>query len=118
MRFVTITNQSRADCPQLRVKYCASFWDNFKGLMFTPAIAPDGGVLLVESFDGRSNTAIHMFFMRFDIAAIWINSNLEVVDCKLAKRWAPALCRKRLPAMCLRPTLIIWHFTNRETSCC
>jgi uncharacterized membrane protein (UPF0127 family) len=91
MKFVTITNQSRADCPQLRVKYCASFWDNFKGLMFTPAIATDGGVLLVESFDGRSNTAIHMFFMRFDIAAIWINSNLEVVDCKLAKRWAPAL---------------------------
>lgn len=59
--------------------------------MFQPQIAADGGVLLVEPKDSRANTAIHMFFMRFDIAAIWINSAFEVVDCKLAKKWSAAI---------------------------
>jgi len=33
------------------------------------------------------NASIHMLFMRFDIAAIWINSAKKVVDVQIAKRW-------------------------------
>jgi uncharacterized membrane protein (UPF0127 family) len=50
---------------------------------------PDNGLLLVEDGDSKLNTAIHMLFMKFDIAAIWINNDLQVVDKILARRWKP-----------------------------
>lgn len=49
------------------------------------------GILLVENKDSRMDTAIHMLFMQFDIAAVWINSSLEVVDVRLARKWQPML---------------------------
>lgn len=52
-----------------------------------PAIKPCSGILMAESKDSRVDTAIHMLFMRFDIAVIWINSNQEVVDTRLARKW-------------------------------
>lgn len=58
--------------------------------MFEPSLATDQGVLLDEKSDSRINTSIHMLFMNFDITAIWINSQNQVVDVRLAKRWALA----------------------------
>jgi len=55
--------------------------------MFSPQIPVNGGALLVEARDSQVNTTIHMLFMRFDIAAIWINLGHQVVDVKIAKRW-------------------------------
>lgn len=48
--------------------------------MLRPAIAPNEGLLFDEGRDSRLNASIHMFFMRFPIAVIWINSDLRVVD--------------------------------------
>ena len=59
------------------------------GLMFRKFLLPNDGVLLVEASDSRMNSSIHMFFMNFDIAVIWINSNMIVVDKVLAKKWKP-----------------------------
>lgn len=60
-----------------------------RGLMFATTIRPHEGILLAESVESKINTSIHMFFMNFDIAAIWINSQNTVVDIKLARRWRP-----------------------------
>jgi uncharacterized membrane protein (UPF0127 family) len=57
--------------------------------MFSQPIDPMEGLLLVEDRDSILATSIHMFFMRFDIAAIWINSQNKVVDIKIAKKWRP-----------------------------
>ncbi|MCE1255774.1 MAG: DUF192 domain-containing protein, partial [Anaerolineae bacterium] len=35
------------------------------------------------------NSSIHMFFMFFDITAVWINAKNQIVDVKLAKKWRP-----------------------------
>jgi uncharacterized membrane protein (UPF0127 family) len=51
------------------------------------SLAANQGLLLVEKGESRINTAIHMLFMKFDIAAIWINEEFQVVDTVLAKRW-------------------------------
>jgi len=59
----------------------------FCGLMLQNSISPDKGVLLVESGESKVNASIHMLFMNFDIAAIWLNDDLQVVDAVLAKRW-------------------------------
>lgn len=55
--------------------------------MFQKSISPDSGVLLVEGNESKINASIHMLLMKFDIAAIWINDDFQVVDSVLAKRW-------------------------------
>lgn len=86
-RIVNIQNSSRRLDNPIRVRYCADFWNKFRGLMLQAPIDPNGGVLLVEAKNGRMNTSIHMLFMRFDIAAVWINDQQIVVDVQLARRW-------------------------------
>jgi uncharacterized membrane protein (UPF0127 family) len=86
---------SRPEQPPLRVLYCASFLCRLRGLMFRRSLPPNYGWLLVESKDSRLDTAIHMLFMRLDLAAVWINSQGEVVDVRLARRWRPAYIPRR-----------------------
>ena len=59
--------------------------------MLQPSLEEGRGIILVESHDSRVSTTIHMLFMRFDIAAIWLNSRFEVVDVKVAQRWKLAI---------------------------
>lgn len=83
---IQITNKSRESHP-LVVKNCTTFLQNFQGLMFTPNLPEYGGILLDEHSDSVVNTSIHMLFMNFDIAAVWIDSNRQVVDIRLARKW-------------------------------
>ncbi len=55
--------------------------------MLQKSIPLDGGALLTEDKNSRMNASIHMLFMRFDIAAIWIDSDMKVVDVQVAHRW-------------------------------
>jgi len=45
---------------------------------------------MVQPRADRVDSAIHMFFMNFDIAVVWMDSKLRVVDVQYAKRWRPA----------------------------
>lgn len=58
--------------------------------MFRPSLDPDDGLLLVEKRNSRIDTSIHMFFVPFDLAVFWINSEMNVVDKVIAKSWKPA----------------------------
>ncbi len=69
------------------VRWCASFGCKLRGLMFRRALEPGEGLLLVESGESRAGTSIHMLFMAFPIAAVWLDANLRVVDKRLAKPW-------------------------------
>lgn len=89
-RFINITNLSRKIEQPARVGYADSFLDRLRGLMFRPRLDPNEGLLLVEKQDSRLNTSIHMFFVSFDLAVFWINSEKIVVDKVIAKSWKPA----------------------------
>lgn len=65
--------------------------------MFRSRLSPDEGLLLVEKRDSRLDTSIHMFFVPFDLAVFWINSDMTVVDKVIAKSWRPAYV-SRTPA--------------------
>jgi len=80
-----------------QARWCASFWCHFKGLMLVPRLPADHGLLFVTRSEGRSHTAIHMFFMRFQIAVVWIDASGKVVDKTLAKPWRP-MYAPRAPA--------------------
>jgi uncharacterized membrane protein (UPF0127 family) len=55
--------------------------------MFRRALAPETGLVLVEKRESRLDTAIHMLFMFFPIATVWLDAKFKVVDTCLAKPW-------------------------------
>ena len=57
--------------------------------MFTAALNPNQGVILVEDTESRINTSIHMLFMNFDLTILWVDAEMIVVDKVLAKKWVP-----------------------------
>jgi uncharacterized membrane protein (UPF0127 family) len=89
MHIVRIQNLSHPYPNPISATLCDSFWSRFRGLMLAAPLKLDEGALLVESADNRLDSAIHMLFMNFDIAAIWINSQFHVVDARLARKWRP-----------------------------
>jgi uncharacterized membrane protein (UPF0127 family) len=58
--------------------------------MFHPPFGLEGGIVLVGKRDSRRDAAIHMFFMRMDLAVVWVDHTYRVVDVQLARRWRPA----------------------------
>lgn len=80
-----------------RAKLCISFWEHFRGLQLAPPLPEDEGLLFVTDRENRTQTAIHMFFMRFSIGVVWLNREGQVVDMTLARPWRPAYA-PRTPA--------------------
>ena len=91
---ITIANLNRPLAKPALVGYCDTFLSKLRGLMFRPRLDPDDGLLLVETRDSRLDTSIHMFFVPFDLAVFWINSDMVVVDKVIAKSWKPAYAPK------------------------
>jgi uncharacterized membrane protein (UPF0127 family) len=89
MRRLEIYNETHPLFEPLQAGYCDSFLDRLKGLMFRTQLSPNEGIVLVEKSESRLNSAIHMFFMKFDISTIWVNTKGIVVDVKLARKWRP-----------------------------
>jgi uncharacterized membrane protein (UPF0127 family) len=70
-----------------KLKLCDTFWTRFRGLMLAAPLAEDEGLLFVFERENRMDSAIHMMFMRFSIAAVWLDGQGTVVDKVLAKPW-------------------------------
>jgi uncharacterized membrane protein (UPF0127 family) len=94
---VAIINRTQPQSEPLPARFCDSFLCRLRGLMFRRSIPTGWGLLLVERRDSRLDTAIHMFFVPFDLAVVWINTAGRVVDVKLARSWRPFYA-PRLPA--------------------
>lgn len=72
-----------------RARWCAGLWCRFRGLMLRRGL-PDGeGLLFVYPRPSVWDAAIHMFFVFFPIAAVWLDNDGRVVDARLARPWRP-----------------------------
>ena len=91
MKFATISIPSNEQPEQIKVKICDSFFSRFKGLMFDKTIDQDEGILLIQESESRLNSAIHMYFMNFDIAVFWLDKEFTVIDKKIAHKWKSIL---------------------------
>lgn len=89
MKFMRVDNEDRRLSRPLYVEYCESFLCRLRGLMFRSQLGLEQGIVLVQPNDSRINSAIHMLFVFMNLAVIWINSDLEVVDTVLARAWRP-----------------------------
>jgi len=83
-----LTNQTLPST-KIQIKFCESFTSRLKGLMFSKQIPLDQGIILVENKESKINTSIHMMFMNFNLAVLWLDKELVVVDKVLAKKWVP-----------------------------
>jgi uncharacterized membrane protein (UPF0127 family) len=83
---------------KIQTNIANSFYTKFLGLMGRKNIPMDFGLLLSEKSESIINTSIHMLFMRFDITAIWLDHDFNVISVQLAKKWHLAYASKK-PAM-------------------
>ena len=70
-------------------RWCSSRLCRLRGLQFRRHLKPGEALILVKDKDSIANTSIHMFFVFFSIAAIWINQKGKVTSAQLAKPWRP-----------------------------
>jgi len=82
-------NETRGEQVLKRVRHCTSFIRRLRGLTFRRALDEGEGLLLVGRRESRADTAIHMFFVFFPIAAVWLNQSGQVVDAQLARPFRP-----------------------------
>lgn len=68
-------------------RWCDSFGSKLRGFTFRRHLAPTDGLVLVEKSDSKVSTSIHMLFVFFDLAVIWVNDAGEVVGTVLARPW-------------------------------
>ena len=95
MKTIRIENITRPLPAPLQAIYCDSFMCRLRGLMFRSSLPQAEGLLLVEARDSRVDTSIHMLFVYMDLAVIWLNSELTVVDTVLARSWRPAYAPRK-----------------------
>ncbi len=92
-----ITNVTTGETIARNVVRCDTFWKRGRGLMFRSrrAIADGQVFLFVERREGIAQTTIHMFFVFFPIAVVWLDRDRRVVDKVLARPFRPyyAPCR-------------------------
>ena len=92
---ITIENKKRKIDNLPRIKYCDTFLTQLRGLTFRSRLGLNEGLLLVGTRDSRLDSSIHMLFVSFDLAVIWINADMQVVDKIIAKSWRPAYFSKQ-----------------------
>jgi uncharacterized membrane protein (UPF0127 family) len=87
MKIVEIENCSRTLAEPLYAEYCQSFWCKFAGLSFRRRIPLNHALILVQSRPSRIDSAIHMIGMFFDLAVLWLDDDLRVLEVRHARRW-------------------------------
>jgi len=107
-QFRVLRNADTGTVVLARAKWCANFWCHLRGLMFQRDLADDEGLFFVYGRESRTDTSIHMLFMNFDIATVWLDKNGVVVDKVLAKKWRPAYAPKKAAQYFIeaRPSLL------------
>jgi len=92
---ILIENKNREIKSPPLIKYCDTFLTQLRGFTFHPRLSRDEGLVLVGTRDSRLDSSIHMLFVSFDLAVIWIDSDFQVVDKVLAMSWKPAYFSKQ-----------------------
>lgn len=91
-----------------RLRLCKDFFSKFRGLMLRSDLPETDGLMFVYGRESRVDTSIHMLFMAFPIAVVWLDKDNQVIDKALAKVWRPAYA-PRTPAQYVieaRPSLL------------
>jgi uncharacterized membrane protein (UPF0127 family) len=75
-----LANRTTGETVAHEIKVADSFWTRFRGLMLRRRLPEGEGMLFKFNNPGRHS--IHMFFMRFPIDLVYLNSDFIVVELK------------------------------------
>jgi uncharacterized membrane protein (UPF0127 family) len=89
-----LRNLTTGEAIAQRVVRCDTFWERGRGLMFRRTLAEDEVYLFVEGRESVAQTTIHMLFVFFPIAVVWLDSEKRVVDKALARPFRPLYAPK------------------------
>jgi uncharacterized membrane protein (UPF0127 family) len=84
-----IVNLATGETLARHVVRCGTFWWRGRGLMFRRALAEDEAYLFVERRESVAQATIHMLFVFFPIAVVWLDGGKLVVDKVLAWPFRP-----------------------------
>jgi hypothetical protein len=71
----------------IKLIICDSFLRKLRGLMFQKNMPQFSGIIFRYKKDSIINTSIHMLFMNFPIAVLWVNNENIIVDKIIAHPW-------------------------------
>lgn len=86
---VQVINKETREILIESARWCASRICRLIGFQFRRRLNPGEALILAKDKDSIGSSSIHMFFVFFPIAAIWINSNGKITSAQLAKPWRP-----------------------------
>jgi uncharacterized membrane protein (UPF0127 family) len=86
MKYVRVSN-AQDETLLARAGWCDTFALRLRGLSFRLSLPPDEGLILVEGSASIARTSIHMLFVNFAIAAMWLDDDRRVVHMARAKPW-------------------------------
>lgn len=87
--WLSVWNETRGQRLPVRARRCASFLCRLRGMTFRRRFAAGEALLLVGGRESRVETAIHMLFVFFPIAAVWLDGDGQVVDTCRARPFRP-----------------------------
>ena len=87
--YVDVIQRQTGDILLRSARWCGSLWCRLKGLQFRRRLRPGEAIILVHPDEGVFLSSIHMFFVFFAIAAVWIDSMGRVTSVQLARPWRP-----------------------------
>jgi uncharacterized membrane protein (UPF0127 family) len=86
---VDVINRESREVLLRSARWCASRWCRLVGLQFHRPLHPGEAIILAKKNDSVASSSIHMFFVFFPIAAVWIDGEGRVTSAQLAKPWHP-----------------------------
>jgi uncharacterized membrane protein (UPF0127 family) len=84
-----LVNRSTGETLAAQVRLCNTFWTRFRGLMFRRMLDADEAYVFCHDRESLTETTIHMFFVAFPIAVVWLDAGRCVVDKALALPFRP-----------------------------
>jgi uncharacterized membrane protein (UPF0127 family) len=79
----------------LKIKIAQSLGSQTKGLMFLPKSKFDFGLVFPFKQTNRYLNSIHMFFVHFQICAVFLDGTKKVVDKTVLKPYCPLYIPKK-----------------------
>lgn len=87
--YVQVVQRSTGQVLIPSARWCSDRLSRLRGLQFRLRLKPGEALILVKPADSVLNSSIHMFFVFFPIAAVWINGQGRVTSAQLARPWRP-----------------------------
>jgi uncharacterized membrane protein (UPF0127 family) len=86
---VDVVNRRTGEVLAHSARWCSSRASRLRGLQYRRRLNPGEALILVKPTDSIVNSSIHMLWVFFPIAAVWINDQGRVTHTQLARPWRP-----------------------------